>query len=472
MFDSIRMQEVCAVILAAGERTRMRSRKAKVLHPLLGRPLVHYPVDLCLRLGVKRVLVVVAHQAEEVKETLAGRPVEFVHQGEPRGTAHAVLQTESTLVGFDGPVLVLAGDTPLLRDETLGKLLEVQASTGAVVTLLTAEVKNSTGYGRIIRDRQGRLRRIVEEVEATDQEKCVPEINAGVYCFAGSALFEGLKYIEISRVKGEFFLPEVVRVFVEQGQLIYTLLAPDPTETLGINTRAELAQAATILRERVHQRFMEAGVTLLAPEATYIDDTVHVGPETVIYPGVVLEGTTRIGADSVVYPNCRIRDSHLADRVTVLDGSVILQSEIAEGCVIGPYAHLRPQSRLKRKAKVGNFCEVKKAVIGEGSKVPHLAYIGDTTMGDKVNIGAGTITCNYDGFAKHETVIEDEVFVGSNTNLVAPVRVGKGAIIAAGSTITEAVPPDAVAFGRTPQVNKEGRAEVLRQKQQEKTQSS
>ena len=219
-------------------------------------------------------------------------------------------------------------------------------------------------------------------------------------------------------------------------------------------------------RERVQERLMAQGVRLVDPQATYIDDTVQVGPDTVIYPGVVLEGETTIGAKCVIYPHCRIANSQLGEHVTVLDGSIILESEIGDECVIGPYAHLRPQSRLKRKAKVGNFCEVKKAVIGEGSKVPHLAYIGDTVMGERVNIGAGTITCNYDGFAKHETVIEDDVFVGSNTNLVAPVTVGKGAIIAAGSTINEAVPSDAVAFGRAPQVNKEGRAEALRKKQQ------
>ena len=225
-------------------------------------------------------------------------------------------------------------------------------------------------------------------------------------------------------------------------------------------------------RQRVHERLMSEGVTLIDPQASYIDDTVQIGPDAVIYPGVVLEGMTTIGKGCVIYPHCRIANSQLGERVTVLDGSIILESEIGDECVIGPYAHLRPQSRLKRKAKVGNFCEVKKAVIGEGSKVPHLAYIGDTVMGDKVNIGAGTITCNYDGFAKHETVIEDEVFVGSNTNLVAPVTVGKGAIIAAGSTINEAVPPDAVAFGRAPQVNKEGRAAGLREKLQEKAKSS
>jgi len=459
------MQEVCAIILAAGDGIRMWSRRAKVLHPILGRPMVQYPMDLCVRLGVKRVLVVVGSQAEQVKEVLAGRPVEFVQQGEPRGTAHAVLQTEPALSGFDGTILVLGGDMPLLTDETVRRLVGVHTSTRTVATLLTAELQDPAGYGRILRDNHGRLRRIVEEVEAKEREKAIKEINAGIYCFAGSALFEALKYVKVSRAKGEFFLPEVMQVFIEQGQSIYTLLASDSTEALGVNTRIELAEAAAVLRRRVQRRLMEAGVTLLDPEATYIDDTVMIGADTVIYPGVTLQGATTVGAGCVIYPHCRIQDSHLADGITILDGSIILESAVAEGCVIGPYAHLRPQSRLEAKAKVGNFCEVKQAVIGPGAKVPHLSYIGDATLGAKVNIGAGTITCNFDGFAKHRTVIEDEAFVGSNTNLVAPVTVGRGAIIAAGSTITEPVPPDAVAFGRAAQVNKEGRAAALRRKQ-------
>ncbi len=460
------MQGVCAVILAAGEGTRMRSRTAKVLHPLLGRPLVYYAVDLCLRLGMKRVLVVVGTQAAGVKGALAGLPVEFVHQGEPQGTAHAVLQTEAALRGFEGPLLVLSGDTPLLTEDTVRQLVDTHRAARAVATLLVARVAAPTGYGRIVRDRQGRLRRIVEEVEATAKEKRLNEINAGLYCFAAHPLFPALKAVKRSTVKGEFFLPEVVRVFIGQRRKVHTLVAADATEVLGINTRAELAHAAMVLRHRVHQCLMAQGVTILDPQATYVDTSVHIGPDTVIHPGVTLQGETTIGTGCVIYPHSRIQDSHLADNVTVLDGSVILQSNIADGCVIGPYAHLRPQSRLKAKAKVGNFCEVKKSVLGAGAKVPHLAYIGDATLGEKVNIGAGTITCNYDGFAKHETVIEDEVFVGSNTNLVAPVTVGKGAIIAAGSTITEAVPPDAVAFARAAQVNKEGRAAATRKKRQ------
>jgi bifunctional UDP-N-acetylglucosamine pyrophosphorylase/glucosamine-1-phosphate N-acetyltransferase len=460
------MQDTCAVILAAGEGTRMRSRLAKVLHPLLGRPLICYPVDLCLGLGVKRVLVVVGAGAKGIREALAGRPVEFVEQAEPRGTADAVLQTEVALTDFDGTVLVLAGDAPLLTGASVAGLLDAHRAARAVATVLTARVENPAGYGRILRDRRGWLKRIVEEVEATGREKRVREINTGCYCFASATLFPALKRVPVSAVKGESFLPRVVEVFLRERRRVHTSEAIDPTEVLGINTRADLAAAAALLRRRVHERLMAAGVTLLDPAATYIDSTVEIGPDTVIYPGVMLQGTTKIGKGCVIYAHCRIQDTRLADHVTILDGSVIRESDIGEGCVVGPYAHLRPQSRLRPKAKVGNFCEVKKAEIGAGSKVPHLAYVGDATIGERVNIGAGTITCNYDGFAKHQTVIEDEVFVGSNTNLVAPVTVGKGAIIAAGSTISEPVPPDALAFGRAPQVNKEGRAEATRKKRQ------
>jgi len=446
------MHDVCAVILAAGEGTRMRSRIPKVLHPLLGRPLISYPVDLCLGLGVKRVLLLVGPRAEGVRQALAGRPVEFVEQPEPRGTADAVLQTEMALAGFRGTVLVLGGDTPLLTESTVAGLLDAHRAARAVATVLTARVEDPAGYGRILRDRRSALRRIVEEVEATAKEKGVREVNTGCYGFAGAALFPALKRVPVSPVKGESFLPGLVEVFLRQRRRVHTVEASDSTEVLGVNTRAELAQAAVVLRQRVHERLMAEGVTLLDPATAYIDAAVTIGPDTVIYPGVILQGATTIGAGCVIYGHCRIQNSHLADA--------------AEGCVVGPYAHLRPHSRLRSKAKVGNFCEVKKAVIGAGSKVPHLAYVGDATIGENVNVGAGTITCNYDGFAKHQTVIEDEVFVGSNANLVAPITIGRGAIIAAGSTITEAVPPDAVAFGRAPQVTKEGRAKATRQKRQ------
>jgi bifunctional UDP-N-acetylglucosamine pyrophosphorylase/glucosamine-1-phosphate N-acetyltransferase len=313
-----------------------------------------------------------------------------------------------------------------------------------------------------LRDRRGAFRGIVEEVEATPAERRVREINAGIYCFRGPRLFAALHHVQPSSVKGELYLPEVLPILRKSRGRIATILADDPREALGINTRAELAEAYGVLRQRVVARLMEDGVTCLDPATTHVSMLATVGRDTTLYPNVQIEGRSSIGTGCTIHAGSRIRDSHLGSRVMVLDGCVILESEIADDCTIGPFAHLRPRSQLKRRAKVGNFVEVKKSVIGEGSKVPHLTYVGDATVGERVNIGAGTITCNYDGFAKHQTIIEDGAFIGSNASLVAPLKVGRGAIVAAGSTITQEVPPDALAFGRAQQVNKEGRAAEIR----------
>jgi len=462
------MRETYAIVLAAGEGTRMRSKLVKVLHPLWGRPMIHYVLDLCQGLPLKGIIVIVGHQAEKVKEALSGCNVEFIHQEEQLGTAHAVLQVENRLKAFTGDLLVLSGDVPLLTEATLRRLMEFHAEEGVAATLLTARLKNPTGYGRILRGPDGHILRVVEEIECNEQERRVEEINAGIYFFSAGPLFQALKEVKPSPKKGEYYLPEVFPIMQGRGLKVAGILASDPQEVLGINTRAELARAMEALRWRTLERLMQEGVTFLDPQKTYIADSAVIGRDTVIYPGVFIEDNTHIGEGCTIYPNCRIRASRIGDGATVLDGSVILESEVADGCAVGPYAHLRPGSRLKRKAKVGNFVEVKKSVIGEGSKVPHLTYIGDTTMGDRVNIGAGTITCNYDGFQKHPTIIEDEVFVGSNVNLVAPVKVGKGAIIGAGSTITQEVPPDSLAMERAEQVNKEGWASRWREKRKGK----
>jgi bifunctional UDP-N-acetylglucosamine pyrophosphorylase/glucosamine-1-phosphate N-acetyltransferase len=425
-------------------------------------PMAAHVLELCRRLGVKRTLIVIGHQADRVREALAGYPVEFVLQAEQRGTAHAVLQTEEALQGFDGEVLVLSGDVPLLSDESLRHLLATHAASRAVATLITTRLANPAGYGRVLRHRGGAFRGIVEEVEATAAQRRVTEINAGIYCFNALRLFAALHKVRPSSVKGELYLPEVLPILMNSRGRIATVLAEDSREVLGINTRAELAEAYGILRRRVVERLMESGVTCLDPATTHVSLLATVGRDTVLYPQVQIEGASQIGERCVVHAGCRIRDSRLGDGVIVLDGSVILESEIADECAIGPYAHLRPGNRVRRKAKVGNFVELKKAVIGEGSKVPHLTYVGDASVGERVNIGAGTITCNYDGFAKHQTVIEDEAFIGSNSCLVAPVRIGRGAYVAAGSTITQEVSPDALAFGRAHQVNKEGRAAEIR----------
>src|SRR3990172_4994283 len=443
------MTNFCAIVLAAGEGIRMGAEHSKLLHPVLGRPMIYYPVNLCLRLGAHGVFVVAGTELEAVavKEALAGQAVQFLEHGGPNGMVHAVLQAEAMVTDVGGTVLIFSGDTPPLREKTIRALLDTHHTVGAVATVVTAPLPEPNGRVRILRDMVGPSTCIVDEIEATPRERQITEVNTGCYCIARPLLFGALREIARSPGREEFSLRQLVEVFTKWGMPVHAVAVADPIEVMGINTPAELAQATAILRQRIHERLMSNGVTLLDPTTTYIDATVQVGSDTVIYPGVTLEGTTTIGSGCILYPHCRLRDSQLGDGVTVLDGSVILQSDVAADCVIGPYAHLRPGSRLQRKAKVGNFCEVKKG-------------------GAKVNIGAGTIICNFDGFAKHQTLIEDDVFVGSNTNLVPPVNVGKGAIIAAGSTITDRVPPDAVAFGRAPQVTKEGRATATRQKRQ------
>jgi bifunctional UDP-N-acetylglucosamine pyrophosphorylase / glucosamine-1-phosphate N-acetyltransferase len=456
------MNDLCAVILAAGQGTRMRSNLPKVLHPVAGLPMIAYVVEACRSIQAKRILVITGHQADRVREALGAEAVEFVSQPHQGGTAHALLQAREALTGFDGDLLVLAGDTPLLTSQTLHSLLRSHRETRALATILTAELADPTGYGRVIRSATGNLLQIVEEPEATLQERHVHEINAGVYCFAAQALFEALQAIRPSAVKGELYLPDAIALLRDRDGGVQAYRTLDPDEVRGINTRDELAEVHRLLWRKTALRLLAEGVTLLDPERTCIGPFVRIGSDSILYPNVTLEGQTVIGEETTIYSGCRIRNSTIGNGTMILDGCIIQESQIGDGCQVGPYAHLRPQAQLRQRAKVGNFVEVKKSVVGEGSKIPHLSYIGDTTIGDRVNVGAGSITCNYDGFTKHQTVIEDDVFVGSDVILVAPVSVGRGAIIAAGSTITENVPPDALAFGRARQVVKSGSAEAFR----------
>ncbi|CBE69040.1 MAG: bifunctional UDP-N-acetylglucosamine diphosphorylase/glucosamine-1-phosphate N-acetyltransferase GlmU [Candidatus Methylomirabilis oxygeniifera] len=458
------MNDLCTVILAAGQGTRMRSKLPKVVHPVAGLPMITYVVEACRSLQAKRTLVITGHQADRVREAMAGEVTEFVHQPEQHGTAHALLQAHEALAGFDGDLLVVSGDTPLLTSQTLDGLLRAHREARALATVLTAEVAEPIGYGRIIRSTTGELLRIVEELEATPQERKVHEINAGVYCFAARALFEALQAIRPSAVKGELYLPDAIALLRDRDGGVQAYRALDPDEVRGVNTRAELAEIYRLLWRKTALRLLAEGVTFLDPERTYVGPFVRIGPDSILYPNVTLEGQTVIGEATTIYSGCRIRNSTIGNDTVILDGCIIQESQIGDECQVGPYAHLRPHAQLRQRAKVGNFVEVKKSVVGEGSKVPHLSYIGDTTIGERVNVGAGTITCNYDGFTKHQTVIEDDVFVGSDVILVAPVSVGRGAIIAAGSTITENVPPDALAFGRARQVNKSGSAGAFRSK--------
>ena len=463
-------QDLCALVMAAGQGTRMRSEVAKVLHPLGGLPMVAHVLELCRSLHLKRTLVVIGHQADQVRAALETYPVEFIPQADQRGTAHAVLMAETALEGFAGDVLVINGDVPLLSQALVERVLAAHRKSRAQATLVTTKLPNPSGYGRVLRDRTGNFKAIIEEVEANPAERRVNEINAGIYCFRTPPLFTALRQVRPSSIKGELYLPEVLRILRKGRGRIATVLAEDPREVLGINTRAELAEVAGILRRRVVDRLMESGVTCLDPTATYISVLAGVGRDTVLYPGVQIEGRTQIGEGCTIHAGSRVRDAQIGNRVTILDGSVILDSEIADESIIGPYAHLRPGNRISRKVKIGNFVECKKSLIGPGSKIPHLTYVGDSVVGERVNIGAGTITCNYDGFGKHQTVIEDEVFIGSNVSLVAPVKVGRGAIVGAGSTITQDVPSDALALGRGLQVNKEGRAAAIRKAKAEQKQ--
>jgi bifunctional UDP-N-acetylglucosamine pyrophosphorylase/glucosamine-1-phosphate N-acetyltransferase len=440
----------------------MRSKLPKVLHPVAGLPMITYVIEACRPLQAKRTLMITGHQADRVREALAGEAIEFVSQPDQRGTAHALLQTREALDGFDGDLLVVSGDTPLLTSHTLDGLLRTHRETRALATVLTAELPDPTGYGRVVRSATGGLLRIVEELEATPQERQIHEINAGVYCFAAPALFRALQKIRPSAVKGELYLPDAIALLRDRNGGAQARRVPDPDEVRGVNTRAELAEIHRLLWQKTAQRLLAEGVTLLDPDRAYIGPLVRIGSDSILYPNVTLEGQTVIGEGTTIYSGCRIRNSTVGDDTVILDGCIIQESQIGDGCQVGPYAHLRPMAQLRQHAKIGNFVEVKKSVVGKGSKVPHLSYIGDTVIGDRVNVGAGTIICNYDGFTKHQTVIEDNVFVGSDVILVAPVSVGRGAIIAAGSTITENVPPDALAFGRARQVNKSGSAEVFR----------
>ncbi|MDD5558395.1 bifunctional UDP-N-acetylglucosamine diphosphorylase/glucosamine-1-phosphate N-acetyltransferase GlmU [Candidatus Methylomirabilis sp.] len=459
------MNDLCTVILAAGQGTRMRSKLPKVTHLVAGMPMIAYVVEACRSFRAKRTLVIVGYQADSVEEALADEAVEFVCQPEQRGTAHALLYTREALTGFDGDLLVVSGDTPLLTSATLDGLLQAHREARALATVLTAEVAEPTGYGRIVRSARGELLRIVEELEATPQERQLHEINAGVYCFSALALFDALQAIRPSAVKGELYLPDAIALLRDRDGGVQACRASDPDEVRGVNTRADLAEIHRLLWRRAALRLLAEGVTILDPAHAYIGPFVRIGPDSILYPNVTLEGQTVIGEGTTIHSGCRIRNSTVGDDTVILDGCIIQESQIGDGCQVGPYAHLRPQATLRQRVKVGNFVEVKKSVIGEESKIPHLSYIGDTSIGERVNIGAGTITCNYDGFTKHQTVIEDDVFVGSNASLVAPISVGRGAIIAAGSTITEDVPANALAFGRAQQVNKTGFAATFRSKE-------
>jgi bifunctional UDP-N-acetylglucosamine pyrophosphorylase/glucosamine-1-phosphate N-acetyltransferase len=454
------VKHVAAVILAAGEGKRMRSDRAKVLHTLAGTPILFYVVEAVEKLA-KPVVVVVGHQADEVKRFLKDRPVRTVMQTKQLGTAHAVLRAQTSLLHVRAPVLILNGDTPLITRDTLERFIEFHYQREAHLTLLTARLPEPYGYGRIVRNSEGQIRRVVEESDASAYEKKIQEINTGIYLAEKNTLFELLKKVQSNNRQNEYYLPDTVEAAVKQGLRVESLEVPDHREVFGINTRVDLAQAEKIFQSRAGKRFMLEGVTLLDPDSTWIDRQVLIGRDTVIYPHVRLEGKTAIGERCVIGSHVRLTDSEIESGATIRDFCVINGARVHDGALIGPFAHLRPGTVIKKGARIGNFVEVKKSVIGPGSKANHLSYLGDAVVGQEVNIGAGTITCNYDGYKKYETVIGDEVFIGSDTQLIAPVKIGRGALIAAGSTIVKDVPPRALGISRAQQLNKPGWAERL-----------
>ncbi|MGE7920999.1 bifunctional UDP-N-acetylglucosamine diphosphorylase/glucosamine-1-phosphate N-acetyltransferase GlmU [Viridibacillus sp. NPDC093762] len=456
------MTNVYAVILAAGQGTRMKSKLYKVLHPVCGKPMVEHVVDHIQTLDVERIVTIVGYGAEKVKEQL-GEKSEYVLQAEQLGTAHAVQQVEPILGELEGTTIVICGDTPLIRPETMKALFEHHESNHAKATILTAIAEDPTGYGRILRSAGQQVAQIVEQKDATPEQRQVKEINTGTYCFDNKALFAALKLVKNDNVQGEYYLPDVIEILQKQGEVVAAYVTENFAETLGVNDRFALSQAEETMRARINEQHMRNGVTIINPNNTYISVDAQIGSDTVIQPGVIIEGASSIGEDCIIGPNSHIQNSRIGNRTTV-HSSVVRESIIGEDTAVGPFAHIRPDSDLGNHVKIGNFVEVKKTKIDNGSKVSHLSYLGDAEVGTEVNIGCGTITVNYDGKNKFKTVIEDNAFVGCNSNLIAPVTVGKSAYVAAGSTITKDIPADALAIARSRQENKDNYVNKLKLK--------
>jgi bifunctional UDP-N-acetylglucosamine pyrophosphorylase/glucosamine-1-phosphate N-acetyltransferase len=444
------LKQAAAIVLAAGQGTRMRSSLPKAAHEILGVPLVRWVIDAAREAGVERVVTVIGHEADTVRELVPD--TEVAVQDQQLGTGHAARCAGAALADFDGPVLVLAGDVPLLRAETLAALLDAFDSSGAACVLLTAHIGDPTGYGRIVRDQAGRVVAIVEQKDLDPEDLVTDECNVGVYCFDAKRLFAELECVKPHNSQREYYLTDVVGLMRGDGLEVEALALEDSDESHGINTRVQLAHAARLMQHRINEAHMLAGVTMTDPALVWIGPGVTLGRDVVIEPMTELTGATRVEDGAKVGPGARISDSFVGAGATV-EQSVVCESRIGERAKVGPNAFVRPGTVLMPESKVGSFVEVKNSTIGEGSKVPHLSYVGDATVGAGVNIGAGSITCNYDGQTKHPTVIGDGAFIGSATMLVAPVEIGEGATTAAGSAIAKDVPAGALAIERAPQRN-------------------
>lgn len=453
------------VVLAAGLGTRMKSKLPKVLHPLLGKPLVGYCIDTAFASGADRVVVVVGHGAEQVRQTFEGYPnLSFVVQEQQLGTAHALAQAQPILKDFQGPIVVTQGDTPLTRKETLVGLVNALHEQAAGMAMLTMKLDDPTGYGRILRDESGNILANVEHKDATPEQRAIKEINPGVYCFDGS-LWEKLKQVDNHNAAGEYYLPDLIRIYREAGQKVASMESKDTGELLGVNSRAQLAEVERVLLQRLRDHWMTQGVRMIQPETIYLEPTVELAPDVTLWPGVILRGQTRLGEGVEVGAYAVLRDT------TVEAGGIIRSHTVCEGAYVstgadaGPFARLRPNAYLEEGAHVGNFVELKNARLGKKAKAGHLAYLGDAEVGEESNIGAGVITANYDGQRKHKTTIGKRVFVGSNSVLIAPVTLADGSFVAGGSGINQDVPADALAIARERQRNIEGYMKRKRESQ-------
>lgn len=443
--------QLAAVILAAGKGTRMKSRLPKVLHKVCGKPMILHVISAVEGAGSQKVILVVGFGGDLVK-SCAGADTQVVYQHQQLGTAHALLQAREDLAGFEGDILVVCGDTPLVTRETLNSLVSHHVSTRARATVLTTCLDDPGSYGRVIRDQNKNVLGIVEKRDATPEELLVKEINTGIYCFKSRGLFDALEGIKPDNAQGEYYLTDIIEFFVSQGDKVSGLVCPNQVEVMGINDRVQLCEAQSIMSGRLLNQLMVSGVTVQDMSSVYVESGVHIGQDTVLLPGTYIGAGSNIGDNCILGPGAHIVSSTLGSDI-IVRYSLIEGSFIGDGCNIGPYSYIRPGCKLGKQVKVGDFVELKKTDIGSGSKVPHLSYVGDATLGEKVNIGAGTITCNYDGVNKWPTIIGDGAFIGSNTNLVAPVNIGQGAVTGAGSTITKDVPSGALGVARGKQIN-------------------
>lgn len=447
------MSQISAVILAAGEGKRMKSRHSKVTHKACGRPLIKWVYEALHCAGTDNTIVVVGHKADEVKECM-GDKVSYVLQEKQLGTGHAVMQAESFLSGKEGTVVVLCGDTPLITSTSIKEAIKHHVNTGNSATVITALLDNPTGYGRIIRNDAGNIVGIVEEKDATDEERSIKEINSGMYCFNISDLLASLKNLKNENSQGEYYLTDTIEILVKGSRNVGAYVLESSEEIMGVNDRIQLLEASSILKKRILQTHMQNGVTIIDPSSTFIDQEVQIGMDTIIYPSTIIEGRTIIGEGCIIGPGSKITSCCIEDSVEIVN-SVLKESSVGEKTKVGPFAYLRPDSKIGKNVKIGDFVEIKKSQIGDDTKISHLSYVGDCEVGRNVNIGCGVVVVNYDGKKKHKTIIGDHSFVGSNSNLVSPVEIGENSFVAAGSTITDKVPDYSLAIARGRQVVKE-----------------